>query len=249
LLQTTKEDNSLLIAGTKQFAHYSNLFKAEFTNQHKNSMVMIQEGDTTPGILALRNGAIDIAIASRDLNENEDDKETKSYLITKDAIHIVTHPTNPANDLTTAQLKSIFTGKIDNWKQLGGSDVPINLVSADVASDAYGGLNDLVMDGEDVVSEATVKGSGKEIVEAVAADKQAVGFVTTRDLSRNVKTLKINNVEANRNTIYSGRYPLSRSVYFVVKSEPSELTRKFVDYFLSKDGQALLQKEGALPLH
>jgi phosphate transport system substrate-binding protein len=249
LLQTKEETNSLLIAGTKQFAYYSSLFKKEFAEKYKNTTVVIQEGDTTPGILALRNGAIDLAIASRDLNENEDDKTTKSYLVTKDAIHIIVHPTNPIGDLTPAQLKSIFTGKVDNWKQLGGNDMPLTLISADKTLDTYASLNDLVMDGEDVAAEATTKGSGKEIIEAVAGAKQAIGFVATKDLNQTVKALKLNKVEANRYTIYSGGYPLTRSLYFVVKSDPSELTQKFVDFFLSKEGQAILEKEGALTLH
>lgn len=249
MLQSKKEDNSLLIAGTKQFSYYSNKFEEIFTEQHKNTMIMIQPGDATPSILALRNGAIDLAITSRDLNENEDDKETKSYLIAKDALHIVVHPSNPVNDLTTSQLKSIFTGAANNWKELGGSDLPITLISRDSASDVYGGLVDLAMDGEDIVSGAVTKNSGKEVVAAVAVDKQAIGFVATRDVDKQVKTLKINGVEAERRTIYSGRYPLARSIYFVVKAEPSALTRKFVDYFLSKEGQALLEREGAKPLH
>jgi phosphate transport system substrate-binding protein len=249
LLQNKQEDNSLLIAGSKQFAYYSNLFQQEFTKENKNTTVVIQDGDTTPGILALRNGAIDIAIASRDLNENEDDKFTKSYLVTKDAIHIIVNQANPIADLTIAQLKSIYTGKVDNWKQLGGSDLPIQLISSDIASDSYAGLNDLVMEGEDVVSGTTTKASGKEIIEAVAGDKQAIGFVASRDLNQTVKMLTVNKIEANRNTIYSGTYPLTRSFYFIVKSEPSKLTQNFVDFFLNKKGQALLQEEGALPLH
>lgn len=249
LLNATKEDNSLLLAGTKQFAGYSNLFKTEFARQHKNTMVVVQEGDTTPGILALRNGAIDVAIASRDLNENEDDKATQSHLVAKDAIHIVVHPSNPIGDLTIAQIKSIFAGKAENWKQLGGGDMPIAVVFTGAGSDTYGGLNDLVMDGEDMMAGAAIKVSGKEVVEAVGANQQAIGFVATKDLDVRIKALKVNNVEANRTTIYSGRYPLTRSIYFVVKSEPSELTRKFVDFYLGKEGQALLRKEGALPLH
>ncbi|MEF3312682.1 phosphate ABC transporter substrate-binding protein [Paenibacillus sp. GYB004] len=249
LLNTAKEDNSLLVAGTKQFSGYSGLFQAEFAKQYKNTLVVIQEGDTTPGILALRNGAIDVAIASRDLNENEDDKWTQSHLIAKDAIHLIVHPGNPAADLTMAQLKSILTGKVDNWKQLGGPDMPIALVFTGLASDTYGGLSDLVMEGEEMAAKAVTRATGKEVVEDVAADKQAVGFVATKDLDVKVKALTVNNVEANRTTIYSGRYPLTRSIYFVVQSEPSELTRKFVDFFLGKDGQALLRKEGALPIH
>ncbi|MFC3770510.1 phosphate ABC transporter substrate-binding protein [Paenibacillus sp. GCM10012303] len=249
LLNTAKEDNSLLIAGTKQFSGYSSLFQTEFTKSHKHTMVVIQEGDTTPGILALRNGAIDVAIASRDLNENEDDKWTQSHLAAKDAIHLIVHPGNPVADLTIAQLKSILTGKADNWKQLGGPDMPIALIFTGTASDTYGGLSDLVMDGEAMAAKAATQATGKEVVDAVAADKQAVGIVATKDLDIKVKALTVNNVEANRTTIYSGRYPLTRSIYFVVRSEPSELTRKFVDFVLGKDGQALLQKEGALPLH
>jgi phosphate transport system substrate-binding protein len=212
---------TLLIGGSSTVHHYTQVLAESYMEQNRDTQIVNESGGSTPGLIAIKNGAIDIASMSRDLADNEDDEFTKNYLIGKDAVGIVVHPSNPIANLTTSQIEGIYSGAIDNWSQVGGSDSPILVVTRTPESTTLKGLNEIVLKGTKVAGSATVTGSAQEMAEKVAGDPNAIGFLALRDLGSGVKALTVNNVQMSRETILTDRYPISRSFYYVVYDMPN----------------------------
>ncbi len=108
----------LLIGGSSTVFHYTEALAEAYMKRNRDSHIIYESGGSTPGLIAVKNGSIDIASMSRNLQDSEDDEFTKNYLIGKDAIGIVVHPSNPVENLSLDQIRGIFTGEIANWSDL-----------------------------------------------------------------------------------------------------------------------------------
>lgn len=224
----SKPDNnhkSILIGGSSTVHQYTLALAEEFMIDNKGTSIYCESGGSTPGLLAVRNGAIDIATMSRDLEADEDDGYIKNYLIGKDGVGIVVHPSNPLTNLTVEQVRDIFSGAADNWSAFGGSDSDIMVVGRNSGSTTYKALSEVVLKGSGFKEDITTTDSAEEMCKAVASNPDAIGFLALRDLNETIKVIDVNGVPMSRATILTDRYPISRSFYFVVYDKPDNTAK------------------------
>jgi phosphate transport system substrate-binding protein len=235
LLNSDDYNGSILVGGSSTVHAYTLALAEEFTKDNKGTSIYCESGGSTPGLIAVKNGAIDIAVMSRDLEDDEDDKYIKNYLIGKDGLGIIVHPSNPVANLTVEQVSDIFSGAVDNWSIFGGSDSNIIVVGRNPESTTYKGLADIVLKGAKFKENAIIADSAEKTLDEVISNPDAIGFLALKDLSDNVKVLDINGVHISRETILTDRYPISRSFYFTVYDKPdNSIENKNQDNLLDK---------------
>lgn len=241
--QREKADKSLLIAGSSTVLPFSKLLGDAFAAKHPGMNIVCDGGGSTAGLLAVRTGAIDVATLSRDMSRTEESDTIRNYILAKNAIAIVVHPANPLRNMTVREVKDIFSGELKNWSAVGGADKPITVLSRKSSSTTRRGLEEAAMEGEDFVKDAKQLENGKMMVQEVSKNPLAIGYVALPDLTEAVKVLTIDNVELHRETILSGRYPLSRTYYLAISQTATPWARRFVEFAISNEGQTLLEKE------
>ena len=218
--------------------------------QNVNVNIEINQIGSSAGITNAINGVSEIGMASRDLKPEEKESGLIDTIIAYDGIVVVTHPTNKVKDLTLEQVKQIFTGEVTNWKELGGEDMEIVVVSREDGSGSRDAFQEIVeySSGELVRSAIIASGNGN-IKTTVATNKHAVGFISFEYIDESISTIDINGVEATAENVLNQTYLLARPFLFVHKEENlTEAGRQFIDYILSPDGQAIAAEAGAIPI-
>jgi phosphate transport system substrate-binding protein len=214
------------------------------------------EGITSgEGINAVIEGLTDIGSASRDLIEKERElilmKEIKldKVTIAIDGVVPIVNPANKVSNVTLDQLKDIYTGKIINWKELGGKNSPITIVTQVPQTEANDIWNKVVMKKEDTKDEEQVRDSCKEVIQAVAFDINAIGYIRFKATDSSVKALKVNGFNATEENILSNKYPVSSFLFLFIKETPSEPIQKFIDFITCTEAKMLIKNEGYVTLN
>jgi phosphate transport system substrate-binding protein len=223
---------------------------AEKFKEKSNIKVEINQIGSSAGITNALNGVSEIGMSSRDLKEEEKAGGLVETIIAYDGIVVVTHPSNKVKDLTMEQLKAVFTGEITNWKELGGNDMEIVVVSREDGSGSRDAFQEIVgySSGELIRNSIIASGNGN-IKTTVAMNKHAVGFISFEYIDSSISTLEINGVEATAENVLRQEYSLSRPFLFVHKEDQlSDAGKQFIDYILSPDGQAIVTETGAIPI-
>ena len=206
--------------------------------------------------VALVDGTCDIANSSREMKPEEKQgaagkgKSIKEIVLAYDMIVPVINPSNKVNNITMAQLKAVYDGSITNWKQLGGKDESIVVISRDTSSGTYEIWNEKIMKKTDIRKDALLQASNGAIVSAVAGNPKALGYIGFGYIDSSIKSLKVDNIEGTIENGKSGKFPISRKLYMYVDEKTlSSETRKYIDYVLSVDGQKLVKEAGFIPLN
>ncbi len=219
--------------------------------EEKNEInIEVNQIGSSAGITNATNGVSEIGMSSRDLKEEEKKNGLKESIIAYDGIVVVTHPSNKVKNLTMEQVKEIFTGKVTNWKELGGDDMEIVVVSREDGSGSRDAFQEIVdyTSGELVRTAIVASGNGN-IKTTVATNKHAVGFISFEYIDDSISTVDINGVEATAENVLQQKYSLSRPFLFVYKEEYlNDEGQKFIDYILSPEGQAIVSETGVIPL-
>jgi phosphate transport system substrate-binding protein len=236
----------ITVAGSTSVEPFAELLAEEYMSQHSTSHIYVQGGGSTAGIEAVRSHAAHIGMSSRSLMGGE--KSLYSVIIAKDAIAIIVYPQNPVQDLPLMKVREVFSGKIKNWKELGGHDHPIVLVTREEGSGTREAFQKLVMGEEEISLEALVQDSNGAIRQVVTGDPNAVGYISLGLVNEKVKSLNISGVEPSVKNIESGRYHLVRPFLFVFNGEPTGEAKAFLDYVMSPGAQRLLSKEGLVSI-
>ena len=170
----------------------------------------------------------------------------------KDGLSVYVHESNPLSELTMAQLKAIFTGKVTSWKELGGADAKIIPYSRENSSGTYVFFKEHVLENADFTPRAQNMPGTAAVVNAVSKEKFSIGYGGAA-YSKGIKVLKIKK-DAQRprslpptRTIKDGSYPLSRPLFFYTRAKPSPEIKAFTDWVLSPEGQAIVVKVGYFP--
>lgn len=240
------KQETLLVAGSSTMLPYMAKLEEGFAKMHPKILVESDGGGSTAGVIAIKRNAIDLATTSRDIKPEEDDQYLRDYLVAKDALAIVVHPSNPVGSITKEQIRDVFTGVITNWRQLGGSDAPVVLIGRKKGSTTRKGMDEMVLGGLDFAKWITASESAGALAETVAGNPNAIGYLALKDLNPAVKPLALNGVPINRESILSGNYTLSRSFYLVIYDKPKSAVQKLLDFTLSKEGQDILEHEGLI---
>ena len=247
---------NLQVNGSTTVAPIAQAWAEEFMKKYPESKIVVTGTGSGDGIAALINGTADIAMASREMKEEEKKQfkgeKPKELFIGTDALSVIVHPKNPIKSLTLEQLKDIYTGKITNWKELGGNDAEIIVYSRDSSSGTYEFFKEFGLEGEEYTPDARRAPSNSAVVQSVAQEENAIGYIGLSFLNENVKglALSINGkelVEPSFETAASGKYPLVRKLYMYTVGDPEGLAKAFLEFGLSKDGQEIVKKVGYIP--
>jgi phosphate transport system substrate-binding protein len=217
--------------------------------------VSVQGGGSGTGIASLINGTVDFANASRDIKDEEiTEAEAKGitpveHKVAIDGIAVIVNPANGVEALTIDQLGKIYRGEITNWKDVGGVDKQIVLLSRDSSSGTYEYFKEAVV-GKDAeyAQAAKLLPSTQAIVDETKANDAAIGYVGVGYLSADIKVAQVEGVTASVDTVLDGTYPISRGLYLYSNGAPTGVFKAFLDWILSTEGQMLVEDEGYVPV-
>jgi phosphate transport system substrate-binding protein len=249
-----QERATILIAGSSTVDAYTKVLAEEYMKQHPHITISHTGGGSTPGLLALKKGAIDMATMSRTLKWTEEDEYTKQYLIGKNGVAIGVHPSNPVQNLTIDQIYQIMTGKITNWSSVSGKQEAIQVLGRSKGSTTRIMIEDLVMQGASFTESTKEFASADELRTALENNPNAIGILGLQDVSDAIKRVTVGGVEMTKATILSNRYPLTRSFYYVWHTEPgSDHAEKnkldFLNFVRSEEGQKIIEKRGGVRVY
>lgn len=228
----------------------SEAYMKEFPNIH----ISLSGGGSGNGIKAIIDGTTDIANSSRFIKDKELQMAVGNgvypvpHSIAYDCIIPIVHKSNTITNLSTGQLKAIYKGEIKNWKQIGGPNRKIVVVSRDTSSGTYEVWEKKVMEGQRVYPGALLQASNGAILQTVAKNKNAIGYIGLGYLSNNVKALTVNGIVGSEKTTLDGIYPVSRPLYMFTNGWPELEMANFINFFIHPDkGQQIVREAGFVP--
>lgn len=247
--RTARQQSALLIGGASAMYDLNVALGKEFEKRH-GVPVIVERGGSLPGLLAVRRHAIDIAAMARDLHGAEAEPEAHNHLIGRDAIAVVVHPQCPVRQLRRETVRDVLSGRINNWKSLGGANTPIKVVTRPRDSSTSRFVSEFVLDGEDLTVQAQVRKTRAEVLAFVRQNPDAFGCVATDEIGQldDIVSLEIDNVPISRETILSGRYPFVRSLYLMTYGIARQQTLDFIALAESPPGQRIVDQAGFLPV-
>lgn len=225
-----------------------------FMDIHEDISVSVRGGGSGVGIAALIDGRADIADASRPIKTKEiklaREKGIDPYanIVARDGIAVVVNPDNPVDSITIEDLKKIYTGGIENWKDIGGQNKTIVVISRDYSSGTFEVFKELVLEGDKVKDGALMLASNKAVSTTVSTAPNSIGYIGLGYLSDNVKALKVNGVEATEETVKEGDYKLARPLFMYTNGEPQGNVKEFIDFIFSPQGREIARKVGYVPV-
>lgn len=234
--------------GSTSMEKFVNALSEAITEQYPDLKLEAQFTGTSAGIEALNSGSADIGDASRALSDDEKAKGIVENIVAIDGIAMITNKSNKVTDITTDQLKKIYTGEITNWKDLGGDDQAIVVIGRESGSGTRSAFEEL-LEVEDQCKYAQELNETGAVLAKVAETKGAIGYVSLDVIDDSVTTMKLNGVEASEKTIKDGSYMLQRPFVMATKGEISEQNEKVkavFDFIDSDAGQEVIKKVGLI---
>lgn len=233
--------------------------EAEVFGKKSGKSVTIIGGGSGVGIAALLEGTTDIAMSSRKMKFDEKvkcqeaGKAITEKVIAYDALAVIVNPSNPVSKLTRAQLEGIFTGKITNWKQVGGADLKIIPYSRETSSGTYEFFKEHILKNKNYMNSILSMPATGAIVQSVSQTKGAIGYVGLAYLEKNIKTISVSfdgktYVAPSMTTAKNKTYPVIRPLFFYYDKKLEAKNGPFVNFVLSAEGQAIVQKTGYVPV-
>lgn len=241
-----RTQGGLSVVGSTSVEPFAEALAEEFMNQHPREKIFVQGGGSSAGIQAVRTGAAEVGMSSRNLMKGESD--LISIPIIYDAIAVIVHRENPLGDLTLDQIRKIFSGEFTRWSEMGGKDRIITLVTREEGSGTREAFQTLIMGKKEISLGALVQDSNGAIRQVVSDDRNAIGYISLGLVNDRVKAVKIEGIEPSVENIREQRYKIVRPFLFVFTSEPRGMAKEFLDYILSPAGQNLLVHEGLVSM-
>ncbi len=258
--------NSIQVKGSDTMVNLGQAWAEKYMQKDAHNFVAVTGGGSGTGLSSLISGTCDIAMSSRDIKPKEvalaKQKGINPYevKVALDGLAVVVNPANPVTKLTTEQLAEIFTGKITNWKELGGPDKKIVLLSREVNSGTHVYFKEHVLrkgnpsGQEEFAPGALMLSSSQAIADEVATNSAAIGYYGMGYISpkqkpvsvaRDVKSEYTNPTIEN---VLNGKYPISRPLFLYTNGLPSGMVKDFVDFILSKEGQDIVLATDFVPV-
>jgi phosphate transport system substrate-binding protein len=214
--------------------------------------IIIKGGGATKGVRAMAKGA-DIGGTCRHKIDVPAEKAAKLHHVAWDALVVVVKKDNPVDSITSGQVKDVLTGRIKNLKKLGGSDSPINLYVRKGKISGVGLMTrEMVFNNpdQDFSPKAILKKSSGPLEKAISEDPQGIGItgISSAKKRTKLKMIKVDGVAPIKENIMAGKYPFYRPLYLTTKGEPTGEIRKFIDFALSAEGQAIISEQGTVNL-
>jgi phosphate transport system substrate-binding protein len=251
----TKKSVTIAISGSTSVGPLMEKEAAAFMDKNKNVKIEIQQIGSSAGIKNAIDGVSEIGMSSRDLKD-EEKAVVKDDTICYDGIGIVVHPSNTATNLTKDQLKGIYTGKITNWKEVGGKDAPIVVVSREEGSGTRDAISELVgFKAEELVKSAQISQGNGAVKTTVSTNENAIGYISFDIMFKDgkvdsaIKALKVDNVDPTAENVKNKTYKISRPFLVVFKDgKLSQTSKDFIAFIKGDDGQKIVKDAGAITL-
>lgn len=242
---------TITITGSTSVEKIVNEMISEYQALHSDIKILYTGSGSSAGIKDTLKRINDIGASSRDLTSEETGLVETKFAV--DGIAVVIHPDNPVEDLTPKELQDIYTGKITNWKDVGGLDEAIYVLSREESSGTRTGFEELVgidaKEGNPLLRRASVGEGNGPIQLGVASNKYAIGYVSFAYINSTVKGVKIDGVEPTVEHVMDGTYLLQRPFLFVTSDgSDSPLVKDFLSFSLSEDGQHCVEMHEGIPV-
>lgn len=253
------DNANLLIKGSDTVLPLTQKEAESYMKKNPSAAVTVVGGGTGVGTASLLDGTTDIAMASRDLKLDEKlkfkekDIELETKIIGYDALAVIVNPANKVENLSREQLEDIFTGKVTNWKEVGGADEKIIVYSRESSSGTYEFFKEHVMNKKNYGKDILMMPATGSIVQSVSQTKGAIGYVGIAYVEKGIKTLGVS-FDGNKfekptlEAAKSGAYPVSRPLYYFYKKNDEGKVKPFIDYIMSDEGQKIVEKVGFVPV-
>ncbi len=254
------QGKQITVKGSDTMVILAQRWAEEYMKKNPDVTIQVTGGGSGTGISALINGTTDICNSSRPMKDTEKAKlkekygssgvEIKSAI---DGLSIYVHPSNPLKVLSLPQIRDIYTGKINNWKEVGGPDAKIILYSRENNSGTYVYFKEEVLLNADFDARVQNMPGTASVVNAVSKDKYGIGYGGVA-YGKGIKELSIKKDESSAAyeptlaNIKTGKYPLGRFLYMYIRKKPTGDLKKFIDWALGKEGQMIVSKVNYVPI-
>ena len=213
-------------------------------------VITVAGGGSGVGVQQVGEGLARIGNTGRPLKKEEIEKYgLVSFPFAIDGVAVVVHPDNPVRELSLEQLRGIYTGKIVNWKEVGGRDEKIVVISRDSSSGTFETWAEMIMKGDRVAPAALMQASNGGVAQTVANNRRAIGYIGFGYLNPSLKKIKVEGMEATAQNALSKAWPIARELYIFTNGEPAGAVKRLVDYLLdARKGQKAVAETGFIPL-
>jgi len=250
------EPQTIKMEGSTTVGPIADAYVEAFKKMHPDVTITVNKSGSGNGAAAMVDSRCDIANMSRFMKAQEfKDAVAKgvmpvAHAIAMDGVCVIVNPSNPIGALTTAQVRDIYTGKVTNWKELGGADQKIVVVSRDTSSGTYETFESLVMAKQKMASGVQYVASNPEAHATVKSTAGAVAYVGLGFVDKDVKALKMDGVMPSRKTIAKGEYPVSRPLFMFTNGYPKlgSIIHALVTFHLTAKGQDIIDAKGFVPV-
>ncbi len=258
---TVAQAGNITVKGSDTLVVLAQKWAEVYMRKHAEVKIQVTGGGSGVGLAALQNSQTDLADASRPIKPAERaacikafNKSPREYKVCLDGLSVYVNSANPLTELTVEQLEKIFTGKVKNWKDVGGADAPITVYSRENSSGTYEFFKEHVLKGADFVASAQTMPGTAALLQAVSKDAAGIGYGGAA-YGQGAKALKIKKdesspaIEANEENVLSGKYPIWR--YLFVYLSPDKDKGEIADYLnwiRSDEGQKIVKDIGYYPL-
>jgi phosphate transport system substrate-binding protein len=244
------ETGSLSIAGGTAHIPVMQEAAKRIMTLNSNIQISIAGGGSSVGIKQVGEGLVNIGNSGRKPTDEEIAKYgLKLFKWATDGVGIVVHPKNPVRALTQAQVIDIFAGRIDNWKALGGEDKGINVYTRDEASGTREVFWEKALNKGDITAKANFVVSNGAMKSAISQDPYGIGYVSVGHMDETVGPVSFDGVAPTMDNVKSEKYKIARGLFSNTKGDPVGLTKKFIDYLFSAEGQEIVAANGFIPVN
>jgi phosphate transport system substrate-binding protein len=258
--------NSIQIKGSDTMVNLAQAWAEAYMQNNPTEFISVTGGGSGTGLSSLISGTCDLAMSSRDIKDKEVALAKQKGInpfeikVALDGLAVVVNLKNPVNKLTNRQLADIFSGRITNWKQVGGQDKKIVILSREVNSGTHVYFKEHILRNNDPNSKeefapsALMLPSSQAIADEVANNSSAIGYYGMGYISDKQKPVMVAKDEKSEyepptiENVMSGKYPVSRPLFLYTNGQPQELVKKFVDFCLSQEGQEIVAKTDFVPV-
>ena len=242
----------LVLTGSSTIAPLAAELGKKFESLHPGVRVDVQSGGSGRGVADARQGLSDIGLVSRALKDDE--KDLTPFLLARDGICIILHKDNPLKELSDEQVVSIYTGKITNWKDVGGKEAPITVVNkAEGRSTLELFCHYYKLKNTDIQAHVVI-GDNAQGIKTVAGNPDSIGYVSIGNAEfegrqgTSIKLLPCKGVPASIESVIQGKFPLARELNLVTKRAPEGLVKEFLDWAQSDKVHDLIREQYFVPI-
>lgn len=249
---------SVTLAGSTALQPLADQAGKKFTEKNPKATINVQGGGSGTGLKLVYDGTADIGnsdvVAETKLDKDKA-KELIDHKVCAIGFAVVVNKDVKVDNLTKDQIQKIFTGEVTNWKQVGGDDTPINVINRSKASGTRATFKDAIMGGKDEKEGlGTTQDSNGAVEKSIESTKGSISYLslsalTSEESKKNVKVLKIDGIEANKDNITTGKYPFWSYEHMYTKGDAKDLSKTFIDYMISAENKPLVEKLGYIPMN